>query len=271
MPIYNCDICNYETNHKTKYTRHQKSNKHLAKFEVLKRHPIVAPMSSQGHPNSNKTCTYCGQVFAFKQGKYRHMKNSCKEKNKENLKEKVDMLIEEVAELKNKLKDKNSSITETDVKDKDKTKEVELVDFYDTDNNLVTDNEFKNCIKDSVYRDVTHIKYVHFNKKHPEHQNIFINNLNSKFVNIYTKNKWEVVSREDVIDDLLYSACVLVDYWMSENETKYPSFKQIYDRCKATKENEENKKTARNIKSKVVALLYNGRSEKSITEKKKKD
>ena len=47
------------------------------------------------------------------------------------------------------------------------------------------------------------IKYTHFNKEHPENQNIKLTNKKEPFVKVLKNNKWELADRKDTINDLI--------------------------------------------------------------------
>ena len=47
------------------------------------------------------------------------------------------------------------------------------------------------------------IKHTHFNKEHPENQNIKITNKKEPYVKIMKDNKWELQDRKNTITDLI--------------------------------------------------------------------
>ena len=44
------------------------------------------------------------------------------------------------------------------------------------------------------------LKYVHFNKRHPENHNLAITNIHSKFAHIRTNNMWQVRILNELLD-----------------------------------------------------------------------
>lgn len=93
MPVYNCDLCHFTTHLRANYTAHVSSQKHLRLVQIQElREPVIPePPQIQSVDNpthqsekvSNLTCKHCNQKFAFKQSMYRHIKNSCKNKDQE--------------------------------------------------------------------------------------------------------------------------------------------------------------------------------------------
>ena len=92
MPDYSCSCCLFVTNLKTNYTNHLKTYKHIRKVEEesqkkeaekaveIKKLEIEKKEADEKLPPSFK-CKNCDKFFNFKQSMYRHMKNSCKEKD----------------------------------------------------------------------------------------------------------------------------------------------------------------------------------------------
>ena len=70
------------------------------------------------------------------------------------------------------------------------------------------------------------LKYLHFNKKHPENHNLAITNMNSKFAHIRTNNMWQVRILNELLEELVSSKFNILDeYFETEGRTKIPSHK----------------------------------------------
>ena len=100
MPDYSCRCCLFVTNLKTNYTNHLKTYKHIRKVEEESQkkedeNAVEKKEVDEKLPISFK-CKNCDKCFSFKQSMYRHIKNSCKEKDlKElvcSLNKKIDFL-----------------------------------------------------------------------------------------------------------------------------------------------------------------------------------
>jgi hypothetical protein len=93
MPVYNCEHCQFTTQLKANYTAHVSSQKHLRFVQIHELRQPVIPDPPQIQPVDNPTpqpekvtnltCKHCDKKFAFKQSMYRHIKNSCKNKDQE--------------------------------------------------------------------------------------------------------------------------------------------------------------------------------------------
>ena len=64
------------------------------------------------------------------------------------------------------------------------------------------------------------IKYTHFNKDHPENQNIKLTNKKEPYVKILKNNKWELADRKDTITDLIDQKHSILNNVNIKNELK---------------------------------------------------
>ena len=108
MKKYNCESCNFHTDHKPNYLRHLRTSKHN---KSSKSHQLVTPKSPISHQLYNNmylenfkpfTCHYCNKGFNFKQGMYRHIKYTCRKNKDEDFKELARLLNEKEKQMKDK-------------------------------------------------------------------------------------------------------------------------------------------------------------------------
>jgi hypothetical protein len=108
---YNCNCCNYETDRKSSFDKHNLSQKHLDKSNNAKQQSITVTLESlQSNPKkctenviskqTKNECVSCGATFAFKQGLSKHRKTCVKQAITESNNDK-----EIIASLKEKIKD----------------------------------------------------------------------------------------------------------------------------------------------------------------------
>ena len=101
MKFYYCKRCNYNTENKTKYDRHCKTQKHL---QLIKSH----------HLDNQKVkifnCDYCKKTFTTKQSMYRHIKYTCKQNKDDNLKELVHLMNEKIIEQNKRIDNMKQSL-----------------------------------------------------------------------------------------------------------------------------------------------------------------
>lgn len=91
---YECNLCYYKTTRKSDITRHNLSNKHKLNSKNV--------MSQ----NDNFSCKYCGKIFKYKSGMYRHQSHRCK------IKKNNDEHEKKITESKSLKKQLNELITE---------------------------------------------------------------------------------------------------------------------------------------------------------------
>ena len=88
MVLYICNICNYTTDDKSRYHRHQKRKnpckppllEMVTKSELAPYGSFSGSFCSEIAPFSEKSfdCMYCGKVFSKKSNLKRHMVSNCK-------------------------------------------------------------------------------------------------------------------------------------------------------------------------------------------------
>jgi hypothetical protein len=90
--IHICNACNYETYDISHFSRHKKSQKHLAKTrsgssKETQSRPMKDPNTkSQKYDeieNEDNSCMYCDKIFKHKTHLYRHQKYRCKIKDEQ--------------------------------------------------------------------------------------------------------------------------------------------------------------------------------------------
>lgn len=94
---YNCELCNYQTQDRRNFFRHQKSKKHIKNFNTKNNKKVLV--------NTPVKCEICSTEFKYKNNYYRHRKicitkekdNIIKQKNQEienNTKELINIQLE---------------------------------------------------------------------------------------------------------------------------------------------------------------------------------
>jgi len=167
----------------------------------------------------NKQCSYCCKEFSRIDNLNRHlktckMKNNVLSENKE-LRETVEKLLIECSEMKNLLKNTtDKSITShsmsnsnnnTNSNNTNNNNNTIIINNYgEEDTKYITSDFILNLLKNKPFRTIPEmIKHTHFNKEHPENQNIKITNKKEPYVKIMKDNKWELQDRKNTITDLI--------------------------------------------------------------------
>ena len=183
--------------------------------------------------NPNIRCKYCFKTFAHKNSMYRHIRETCKKNKKQNntCDEKQNALDEMLQEMTTKLsefdemKDRIKKLEKENEKLKlplslsyDRTTiNNSMVNIHNGDNiNLVVNvvpfgkedmSKISKCDLLKVFKSgfnstLQLTEATHFNPKYPEYHNVYISNLKNKYAMIYDGDDWEVVMKNDLIDQL---------------------------------------------------------------------
>lgn len=137
---------------------------------------------------------------------------------------------------------------------------ITINNFGEDPSNYISSKKVVDMIKRHMKVSTLIIKFleiVYFNDKYPENHNMYIKNLNTKDIHVYTENEWQVKTKdysEDIIDEILdYIISVYDENTHKFNSTEMRRFNDI----KA--ERFENDKTLDKCKRNILMFLYNNR------------
>jgi hypothetical protein len=185
---------------------------------------LICPSKKLQKPQKNvvnKQCSYCCKEFSRIDNLNRHlktckMKNNVLSENKE-LRETVEKLLIECSEMKNLLKNttkksttlqhsmSNSHNNNTNSNNTTNNNNTIIINNYgEEDTKYITSDFILKLLKNKPFKAIPEmIKHTHFNKEHPENQNIKITNKKEPYVKIMKDNKWELQDRKNTITDLI--------------------------------------------------------------------
>ena len=204
-------------------------------------------------------CGYCNKIYKNICHLRRH-KQECVFINllsKQNIsvdkyedKNKTDLILElETAKNKIEALNKNNIIYNTN--------NITLMAYNKKpDLSHLTDNDYLR-IMDKGFKSVPKlIEAIHFHPKKPENQNIYIPNIKNKYAMIWNGEKWDLINRKDIIDDMYDDGSNILIEKMEEleNSNIEENIKRKFRRFIEKKE-EENIKSM--IKEDIKLLLYN--------------
>jgi hypothetical protein len=235
---YICENCGKEFIDKFIYVNHLKRK---------------TPCSKEGREkleNKNYECDLCNKKFINKQTLIRHKEKYCKGYNEEiqkiiNNKESFEKALndlnskniknENIEDLENKKKFNNNKISKCIIGNNnsyvDNTKTTQNI--HNTQNIQILVNPFGNestiPIPDSLYFEAIKnlvkgipllIKYVHYNPKYPENQNIKGKGLCSKYIEVHDGEDWKIDSKKNIIHNLITDKKDKLDDFVDEQVEK---------------------------------------------------
>jgi len=284
MSKYYCASCDYNAKVKSSFLKHLQTKKHLKSSE---NHPKVTLESPENHPKvtldepkniSPFQCKYCGTMFKYKQGMYRHIKYVCKENKDESLKELARLLNEkdrqlqakdeqiakihvnmqkQIDKLTEKLQIKN--VVHGNVNNNNNQKNIyniQLLNHVETDYSHLTNNDYKRCINDCNHCVKTLIQKVHFNYDKPENMNIYISNIKGSYAMVFKGKKWQIVNKKQQIDDLYEYNEVMLETWYDDYKDQYPEVIKSFQRYLKNKDESD---IINQVKEQILLMLYNNR------------
>ncbi len=297
MNKYNCYLCGFKTDDKTKYSRHLVTKKHLKNHlkmypKCIQMYPNVSILSKDTTITNYKPfqCKYCDKSYKYSQGLSKHIKYNCKKNKDEDFKELARLLNEntkKIIENENFLynKDKQHDKTQKELEKMEKqikkltdklqiqninnniingnVYNIQLLNYNQTDYSHLTDKDYVKCIKDCNSCVKTLIEKVHFNEQKPENMNIYISNLKGNYAMIYKSNKWQIVNKKDQIDDLYDCNEVILENWYEECKDKYPKIIESFQKYLKNKDEDD---VINKVKDEILVLLYNNRNNLLINE-----
>jgi len=269
---YKCECCNYVTNKKYNYDKHNLSNKHKlieGKSVGVKSKSKVSPKVAINNSDSNEdkySCKYCGQKYKHKQSVTKHIKYSCTKNKTEDLTELVRLLNLQLEQQKNdfqtqlqtqskqieKLMGKleiNSSFNNT----VNITNNINLLNYKDTDTSHLTDEDYKKCLRKASRCVLKLIEKVHFNPEKPENMNVYISNMKDKYMMMYQDNKWTLTNKDE-LNTVYNHKEDLIEEWFNIN--KDPEMEKFFNRYVELK---DDKITMETVQEEYKLLMFNNR------------
>jgi hypothetical protein len=222
-------------------------------------------------------CEYCSKTYNQKRNLVRHLKNSCKIKNKSDVNksfvERMDNLEEENKKLRIEINNitknnatKNIKITSKDNKGIINTGTInnkinnviniiafgkEKLDYSENDIKILLSNGFKAVEKT--------IEYTNFNTKRPEYHNVYLSNIKNPYANIYDGKEWKLEDVNVVMNQLYDDKrSYLEDKYEDTQVCLSESIKKKFNRV--LKNNDDDSQQVKLIKKNVKLMMFNKKS-----------
>jgi hypothetical protein len=121
----------------------------------------------------------------------------------------------------------------------------------------LTEKDYKNIFNKCNSAIPLLIEMVHFNNEKPENTNMYISNIKSQFAYIYNGNQWNLMNKDELIDDIYDKKCIILlekyedlkDILNTQTVQNFVHFMEKYD-TDSMKEN---------VSNRIELLLYNNR------------
>ena len=240
-----------------------------------------SPNVNMNSPNVNMNssdykCKYCFKVFKYRQSRSRHELIYCSKTSNNVEQNKISISTDEsneaklskyikVIEKENELIKKEKVIIQKEKKAmrKEIEKLIDKVGTNTTNNimnntiNIVAPNNFTQENLDYLTGDYLDgllkipygsildlLRHIHFNPNHPENHNIKIPNRKEKFAIVYSKGKWELRVKKEVIGDMVDTAYNIIDCHYDEvkntlefgRKDRFNNYKSSYDTDNKTRQ-----------------------------------
>jgi hypothetical protein len=288
MTKYTCTICNFETELRSNYTRHLRTNKHKHNLikqtqenakenqtlifpsktlnceflnpqnsSIFPQKPSISPQNSSIE-YKKFCCKYCGRKYSRKDNLKRHLDNGCKEKNDEiaELKEKIDILLNKETVSSN-TNSNNTNSHNTTNSNNVQNNTINLNIFGKEDLSMLTDDFKQELIKGPFKMMPKLMEMIYFNKQYPENHTIKMVNKNKELMKIHDKEGWKLADKEETVDYILEDKNYELDSYYDNNEDEFSLFvKNTYKKFRKLFDSRD-RKLWKKLKRDVDILLWN--------------
>ena len=193
-------------------------------------------MSSKCQESSTQlyNCRFCNKCYDKRQSRWYH-EQKCKiifeENNKKNKLEN-EKLINEIDNLKkilhktlkvkpnllNKINNSKINNNSNNTINTNNNNIINIVKFgTEKLQEIFTDKQMFNLIKNGGSCINESIKYIHFNDKKPEYKNIFITNLKDKYAYVFDGDTFIIKEKNEVLDELLDNHAYNIKEFVEKN------------------------------------------------------
>ena len=295
--VYDCKKCGKIFKQKSNYTYH------IGRIRPCIREDISIKDSITTNDKNDKTydktdknmtineenkyrCIHCDKKYKNPESLSRHKKIHKEENTRVSIKdEKILILEKKVEELEIMIREKtiNKQIIKQQ-NNKNITNNNIIISFGKEDINKLTRLEMKKILQNNDIDEDSNpllrvIEKMHFNNNIPEQKNIKMNNIKSKYIDIYDNNRWKKESLDTTIDNILdnhtFNLVKIIselDYTIDKKITRLSEYYvkmyseyiklqnnnlEYEDDEDIEKRNKEIKTNIKDIIEKIKMLLYN--------------
>ena len=255
--IFICNICNKEFDYKSLLTKHLNRKTPCDKVTLTNKiintndniiennydikteyNNSIININKLIKKSTDKECGFCNSKFANRSNVLKHLKKSCKEKQRleqerDKLKFAYDLFIEqskksalhkEIEKIINNKPDINKNITNNNITNNTNnnitnntnnntnnitnntnnlTLQIQINSFGEEDLSHITLDDYKKCLEQRFPGLFEYIRLVHLNKKAPQNHNVLLTNGKNKYIKIFKNGKFRTEYKHDIIEDIL--------------------------------------------------------------------
>ena len=236
--------------------------------------PILTPIDPSSHlpPNPTKLkkyqCLGCKKHFSKNCHMRRHEKKCSHKQHLDKLddlerqmtlKEKRMRLVKtEECKPQTIIGNNNTQITNTQ---NNNTVTVNILPYEHTDVSHLTDRDFQRAFNRASMCVPQILEKIHFDPEKPENHNVYISNMNNKYIKLHNGDRWNLRDREETIEDLFADAEYMLEnkleIWQEEDDPKSERATKKFQIYLEVKEKEV---LYNKIKEELKLLLFNNRS-----------
>ena len=165
-------------------------------------------------------CDCCNKIFVGKKEIFTHI-NECKNFLNNHIKSEIDELRDQVSDLieKNSILENSQNVTNIINNTTNNTFNITLNGYKSENLSYINKDILTNFCKLPYSSIKNLLKYIHFNKNHPENMNVKITNRKEPYAKIYNGKQWVCELKKVIIDDMLDKSYTIIDEHY-ENEGK---------------------------------------------------
>ena len=184
-------------------------------------------------------CENCGKVYKTSSGKCKHKKTCLPLGEKDKIIQKQEQIIDDNEKLLKEALNKILEAQQSREKLEQQVKELLQKQYVQniTNNNIIIINNFgeentdylqgdtnflQNCIESPINSVQKYLDAVHFNKDHPENNNIKLTNLQSPYMDFFKNGNWNKVEQRVLIPNIIHKSVNVIHSLMSSIEEEEP-------------------------------------------------
>jgi len=170
------------------------------------------PNESSLHSPSNSTrlkkyeCVGCKKQFATNSNMRKHEKK-CSKKNQldelENLSHEMRLVkVQNKSSIKVKTTINNNNTTNNNNTQINNNVTVNILPYEHTDISHLTDRDYQTAFNRAAMCVPKILEKIHFDPEKPQNHNVYISNMNNKYIKLYNGKRWNLRDREETIEEL---------------------------------------------------------------------